>query len=60
MYDRLTNNDAKYQRKCYCGGVKPLRNCNNGKHFKNYNKLKLVERNTLSSDFTNIVDYLKK
>lgn len=60
IYDRLTNNEAKYQTKCYCGGNTPLRNCKNGKHFKNYNKLKLVEINTLGSDFTNIVNYMKK
>lgn len=60
MYDRLTNNESKYQTKCYCGGTKPLRSCSKGKHFKNYNKLKLVQRNTLAHDFTNIVEYLKK
>jgi hypothetical protein len=60
IYDRLTNNEAKYQSKCYCGGNTPLRNCKGGKHFKNYNKLKLVEINTLGSDFTNFVNYMKK
>lgn len=60
MYDRITNNEAKYQSKCFCGGTKPLRKCSNGRHFKNYNKLKLIDRNTLISDFTNIVDYIKK
>ena len=60
LYDRLTNNEARYQSKCYCGGTKPLRNCSNGKHFKNYNKLKLIERSTLVSDLTNIVEYMKK
>lgn len=59
IYDRLTNNEAKYQRKCYCGGTKQLRKCNNGKHFKYYNKLKLIESNTLDTDLTNILEFLK-
>ena len=60
IYDRLTNNESKYKRKCYCGGTNQLRKCNNGKHFKCYNKLKLIELNTLGSDLTSILEYLKK
>ena len=59
LYDRLINNEAMYKSKCYCGGIKPLRNCSTGKHFKNYNNFKLIKRATISSDLTNILEYLK-
>jgi hypothetical protein len=60
IHDRLTSNESKYKYKCYCGKTKPLRNCSNGKHFKKFNKFKLIDRITLVSDLTNILDYIKK
>lgn len=60
IHDRITNSEAKYYSKCYCGSINPLKKCSKGKHFKFYNKFKLIEPNTLVFDLTNILDYLKK
>jgi len=60
LHDRIKSNETKYQKQCYCGGTKTLRNCNKGKHYRNYNKFKLIDKNLLYSDLKEILNYLKK
>lgn len=59
MHDRLTANDSKFYKKCYCGSTKSIKSCSLG-HFKNYSKFKLIRIDTIGNDFVKILDYMKK
>lgn len=57
LNDTIQGRFIKQSDLCYCGDNKSLKNCHNGKHYRNYNRLRIVNRNTLMGDVFAILIY---
>lgn len=40
-----------FKDKCYCGSLKTFEHCNNGKHWKGFKLLKLIDKKLVREDF---------
>lgn len=60
LNDTIQGRFIKQSDLCYCGNNKSLRKCNNGKHYRNYNRFRMIKRETMIGDTYGILIYIKK
>lgn len=60
LNDTIQSRFTKQSDRCYCGSTKSLKTCQNGKHYRNYNRFRIIDRNTLMEDTYGILMYKKR
>ncbi|MBC5834482.1 hypothetical protein G6N05_07130 [Flavobacterium sp. F372] len=60
MLDRIENRNIKFKDNCYCGSNFTLKKCSNGKHDKAYREFKFINKETLTRDLMQMIEFLKK
>jgi hypothetical protein len=60
LYDTTEGRFIKQSDRCYCGSSKSLKTCHNGKHYRNYNRFRMIDSNTLMGDTYGIMMYKKR